>query len=312
MLKYVIKRIILIPFLIIATTAVIFFLISLTDDDPAVLMLPDTYTQEDLEEMHHELGLDKPLVIQYVTWLKNACTGDFGMSYSQRIPVADAIKSRVGKSLLLAFLATAVIVVIGIPMGIVCAVNQYKPKDSILNMVAKFFSAIPNFWLALMLVLIFAYKLRILPSFGSGGPKYWILPIITLALPDLGGYVRQTRSCMLDCINQDYVRTARSKGAKESQVILKDAFRNALLPIITSTGQRFAMLLGSATVVESCFSFSGLGSLMISAISVKDTNVILAGAAILSAVYVVVMLVVDILFAVVDPRTKSTMIKKTS
>lgn len=309
MIKYIIKRIILIPVLVVATTAVIFFLTSLTKDDPAVLMLPDSYTQAELEDMHVQLGLDKPLIVQYFTWLGKACTGDFGISYSQRIPVWDAIKGRIPLSLALAFIATLVIVVIGIPVGIICAVNQYKPLDGILNILAKFLSAFPNFWLAMMLVLIFSYKLGWLPSFGTGSIRYWILPVITLALPDLGGYVRQTRSCMLDCINQDYVRTARSKGAKEWKVICKDALKNALLPLITSTGQRFAMLLGSATVVESCFSFPGLGNLMISAISVKDTNIILAGAAILSLVFIVVMLLVDIAFAFVDPRTKSTMIK---
>lgn len=310
MIKYIIKRLLLIPVLVVATTMVIFFLVNLTPDDPAILLLPDSYTQEELEAKHVELGMDQPLPVQYVNWLVNACRGDFGISYSQHIPVWDAIKGRIPLSLALAFLGTLVIAALGIPIGVICAVNQYKPADSILNVLAKFVSAFPNFWLAMLLVMLFSVKLGWLPSFGYDGPKYWIMPIIALALPDLGGYVRQTRSCMLDCINQDYVRTARSKGARERQVIYREAFRNAMLPLLTSTGQRFAMLLGGATVVESCFAFPGLGSLLISAITVKDINIIMAGSAILSACFIVVMLLVDIAIAFVDPRTKSTFLKK--
>lgn len=223
MLKYIIKRIILVPVMVIATTFVIFLLTSLTPDDPAVQMLPANYTQEQLDEMHEELGLDKPLLIQYVNWLFNAVRGDFGISYSQKIPVTDAIKDRIPLSLALALLATLLIVVLGVPIGVMCAVKQYHAFDAIMNVLAKFLSAFPNFWLAMMMVLLFSLKLGWLPSFGFGTPAHWIMPVVALALPDLGGYVRQARSSMLDCIRQDYVRTARSKGAKESQVMLRSA-----------------------------------------------------------------------------------------
>lgn len=310
MLKYIIKRIILVPVMVIATTFVIFLLVNMTPDDPAIQMLPTNYTQEQLEEMHEELGLNDPLLIQYVNWLKNAVRGDFGISYSQKIPVIDAIKSRIPISITLSLLATLLIVVLGVPIGVMCAVKQYRAFDAIMNVLAKFLSAFPNFWLGMMMILLFAAKLNILPTFGFGTPAHWVMPVIALALPDLGGYVRQTRSSMLDCIRQDYVRTARSKGAKESQVIYKDALRNALLPIITSTGMRFAMLLGSATVVESCFSFPGLGSMLIDSIALKDINLTMAGCAILSFAYILMMLVVDIAYALVDPRIKSTFLKK--
>ena len=297
--------------MVIATTFVIFALINMTPEDPALLLLPTNYTQEQLDEVHDELGLDKPFLIRYVNWLIDAVQGDFGISYSQRIPVSDAIAGKVGVSIKLALYATLLIIILGVPIGVMCAVKQYRAFDSIMNIVAKFLSAFPEFWLAMMLMLLFAFKLRILPAYGmKDGVLSWIMPVVALALPNLGGYVRQARSSMLDCIRQDYVRTARAKGAKESQVIFKDALRPALLPIITSSGMRFASLLGSATVVESCFSFPGLGSLMIDAISVKDIGLTMAGCAILAFAYILMMLLVDLAYAVVDPRIKSTFLKK--
>ena len=310
MLKYIIKRIIFVPIMVVATTFVIFALINMTPEDPALLLLPTNYTQEQLDEVHEELGLDKPFLIRYVNWLVNAVQGDFGISYSQKIPVSDAIAGKVGISIRLALYATLLIIILGVPIGVMCAVKQYRAFDSIMNIVAKFFSAFPEFWLAMMLMLLFAFKLGWLPAFGmKAGLKSWILPVVALALPNLGGYVRQARSSMLDCIRQDYVRTARSKGAKESQVIYKDALRPALLPIITSTGMRFASLLGSATVVESCFSFPGLGSLLIDAIAVKDIGLTMAGCGILAFAYILMMLLVDLAYAVVDPRIKASFLK---
>lgn len=309
MLKYIIKRIILVPVMVVATTFVIFLLTSLTPDNPAVQMLPSNYTQQQLDEMEEKLGLDKPLLIQYVNWLYKAVQGDFGISYSQKIPVTEAIKDRIPYSIMLALLATLLIVILGVPIGVMCAVKQYHAFDAVMNVISKFLSAFPNFWLAMMLVVVFSVELGWLPPFGHRTPLHWIMPVISLALPDLGGYVRQARSSMLDCIRQDYVRTARSKGANETRVIFRDALRNALLPIITSTGMRFAMLLGSATVVESCFSIPGLGSLLIDSIAVKDINLIMAGCAILAFAYILMMLVVDIAYALVDPRIKSTFLK---
>lgn len=311
MLKYIIKRIIFVPIMVIATTFVIFALINMTPEDPALLLLPTNYTQEQLDEVHEELGLDKPFLIRYVNWLIDAVQGDFGISYSQRIPVSEAIAGKVGVSIKLALYATLLIIILGVPIGVMCAVKQYRAFDSIMNILAKFLSAFPEFWLAMMLMLLFGFKLKILPAYGmKDGILSWIMPVVALALPNLGGYVRQARSSMLDCIRQDYVRTARAKGAKESQVIFKDALRPALLPIITSSGMRFASLLGSATVVESCFSFPGLGSLMIDAISVKDIGLTMAGCAILAFAYILMMLLVDLAYAVVDPRIKSTFLKK--
>lgn len=310
LLKYIIKRLIFVPIMVVATTFVIFALINMTKDDPALQMLPTNYTQEQLEEKHAELGLDKPFLIRYVNWLVNAVQGDFGISYSQKIPVSDAIAGKVGVSIRLALYATLAIIILGIPIGVLCAVKQYRAFDSIMNVVAKFLSAFPEFWMAIMLMLLFAVKLQWFPIFGmKAGVKSWVLPIIALVLPNLGGYVRQARSSMLDCIRQDYVRTARSKGARESQVIFKDALRPALLPIVTSTGMRFASLLGGATVVESCFAFPGLGSLLIDAIAVKDINLTMAGCAILAFAYILMMLVVDLAYAVIDPRIKSTFLK---
>ena len=306
MLKYIIKRIILMPILLVIALLFVFLMVNLSPTDPALQLMPAEYTQEDLDAMHESLGLNDPLIVQYGRYIWNAIHGDLGTSYTTRGSVAEDVAPRLIFSIRLAFLAIALIVVLGVPLGVLCAVKQYTLVDTIINLLCKVFSSIPAFVVGVVLVLLFSVKWDFLPTFGATSWKGYVLPVITLALPQVATFVRTTRSAMLDCIRKDYVKTARSKGATERIVIFRDALKNALLPIITMTGFEFAKLIGGAVVVENVFAFPGVGSRVINAINNKDIPLVLGCIMFLSIISMVMTLVVDLVYTFVDPRVKAT------
>lgn len=306
MAKYIIKRILMVPVLLILIAMFVFFLLNLSAADPVLMMMPSEYTQEDYDAMAERFGLDEPKPIQFLNWVKNAVTGEFGTSYKSKAPVSDEVLYRIPTSLKLAGITTLLMILIGVPMGVMCAVKQYSVFDNIVNIGAKFMGSIPGFWLGLMLMLVFAVNLKWVPGFGMTGWKSWILPVFTFLLPYLANYLRQVRSAMLDCIRQDYVRTSRSKGQKESLVIFRDALKNALLPIITLTGGTFASMIGGAVMVEQVFAFPGIGYKVLEGINNRDMPVILACTMILALFTIGAQLIIDILYAVVDPRIRSS------
>ena len=308
MLKFVIKRIIMVPFLLLAIAALIFFLLNLSEADPVLMMMPSEYTQEDYDAMAERFGLDKPLPEQFVNWVVDAVQLDFGTSYKSKAPVADEVLFRVPVSLELAVITTVIMIVVGVPLGVMCAVKQYSVFDQIVNVLSKFLAAIPGFWLGLMLILVFSVKLRWLPSHGMDSWKSWILPVFTFLLPYLGNYVRQVRSAMLDCIRQDYVRTSRAKGKEEWKVIFIDTLKNALLPIITLTGGTFATMIGGAVMIEQVFAFPGIGLKVLEGINNRDMPVILACSMILALFTIGAQLIIDILYGFIDPRVRSTFV----
>ena len=297
------------PVTLLLAALFIFMMVSISKTDPVLNMLPQEYTQEQYDALEHELGLDQPMLVQYVKWIGHAFTGDFGTSYSTRNSVWNEIGFRIPTSAVLSLVTTVLIVIIGTVLGILCAVHQYSWIDNVINVFSKMLSAIPNFWIAMIFMLVFAMKMRVFPMFGTGTVLHWVLPVITLALPGLAGHVRITRSSMLDCIRQDYIRTARSKGEKESVVIYREALKNAMMPLITMTGNRFAMTIGSAVVVERVFALPGLGTKVLDAINAMDVPVILACTTVLCAIYIVVMLIVDLAYMFVDPRVKGRFVK---
>ena len=305
MLKYALKRIIMVPILLLLVALFIFLLLNLSQSDPVVLMLPSEYTQEDYDAMAAKFGLDKPLMEQYGNWVVDAAQGDLGTSYKTKGPVADDVVFRIPISLQLAGITTLIMVLIGIPLGVMCAVRQYTAFDSIVNMVCKFLGSIPGFWLGLMLIMVFSVDLGWFPTYGIGTFKHWVLPVFTLLLPFLATFVRQVRSSMLDCIRQDYVRTARSKGAKESYVIYREALKNALLPIITLTGGIFATMIGGAVIIEKVFAIPGIGFKIVEAINTRDMPTLLACTMILAIFTIVVQLIIDLSYALVDPRIRA-------
>lgn len=307
MVKFICKRIIIAPVLLVLSTLLIFMMINLTPVDPASQILVGNYTQEQVDALHEELGLDDPLLIQYGRWLWNVLHGDFGKTYtSDRSSVAEEVIPRIPTSLKTALITITVVVLIGLPLGVLCAVKQYSPADTLINLICKILGSIPQFLVGLLLLLLFGVKLRLLPTYGFTTWKHAILPVVTLALPQIATFVRTTRSSMLDCIRKDYIRTARSKGANEKIVIFRDALKNAMLPLITMIGTEFAKLIGGAIVVENVFAIPGLGSRVIIAINQKDIPTVLCCVLFLSLFFIIATLVMDILYTLVDPRVKSS------
>lgn len=306
MWKYVIKRLLLIIPILLGVTILIFFVMELSPGDPASTILGAGATQEAIDMLNKELGYDRPMLTRLGSYIANVfLRGNFGNSYRSRLPVFDSIVVSIPVSLRVAFFAITFAAVVGIPIGVLSAVKQYSLLDTIPTVTSLFLSALPGFWLGMMLLYLFALKLGILPSYGVETWKGFILPTISLGLPYAAQEMRFTRSSMLETIRSDYVRTARAKGAAERRVIWRHALKNALLPVITVTGTIFAAMLGGAVVTESLYSIPGLGSLLVTSIKIKDTPTVMGCTFVLAAMCSLVLLVVDLLYAVVDPRIRA-------
>ncbi|WP_175613347.1 nickel ABC transporter permease [Fusobacterium mortiferum] len=305
MYKYVLKRILLLIPVLLGVSLLVFAIMSLTPGDPAQLILGENAPKEAVLKLREEMGLNDPFFMQYFRFVKNAIMGDFGRSYTTGREVFGEIFARFPNTLILAVIGIIISVCIGIPIGIISATRQYSFLDSFSMVIALLGVSMPVFWLGLMLILTFSVKLGWLPSGGFDGLKSIILPAVTLGVGSAAIITRMTRSSMLEVIRQDYIRTARAKGVAEKVVINKHALKNALIPIITVVGLQFGHLLGGAVLTESVYSWPGVGRLMVDAIRQKDTPTVLAAVVFLAAAFSVVNLLVDILYAYVDPRIKS-------
>lgn len=303
--KYVLKRILLLIPVLLGVSLLVFAIMSLTPGDPAQLILGENAPKEAVLKLREEMGLNDPFFMQYFRFVKNAIMGDFGRSYTTGREVFGEIFARFPNTLILAVIGIIISVCIGIPIGIISATRQYSFLDSFSMIIALLGVSMPVFWLGLMLILTFSVKLGWLPSGGFDGLKSIILPAVTLGVGSAAIITRMTRSSMLEVIRQDYIRTARAKGVAEKVVINKHALKNALIPIITVVGLQFGHLLGGAVLTESVYSWPGVGRLMVDAIRQKDTPTVLAAVVFLAAAFSVVNLLVDILYAYVDPRIKS-------
>lgn len=292
---------------LLGVSFIVYGIMSFTPGDPASAILGTSATKEQIDKLNAELGMNDPFLVRYVRYLGDALHGDFGTSYRTGQPVFDEIFSRFGITFRIGVLAICLAVLIGVPIGIISAVRQYSALDFTTTICAMFFAAVPQFWLAMMFVMIFSLNLGWLPSTFTGTItlKHYIMPVVTLAMATAASILRLTRSNMLETIRQDYVRTARAKGASERSVIYKHCLRNALLPVITVTGNEFGYLLGGTVLVESIFGIPGLGSLTITSIRSKDIPQTTACILFLAALNVLIILAVDILYAYIDPRIKA-------
>lgn len=307
MLKYTFKRLLLLLPILIGVSFIVFGIMSFTPGDPATEILGPTATKEQIAELNEEMGMNDPFLVRYFRYVFHAVTGDFGTSYRTQKPVFDEIFSCFGVTFRLGVLSICVAILIGVPIGIISAVKQYSFIDFTSTIIAMFFAAVPQFWLALMLVIFFSLQLRWLPSTFTGviTPKHFIMPVLTLSLGTAASIIRLTRSNMLETIRQDYVRTARAKGASETTIIFKHSLRNALLPVITVIGISFGYLMGGTVLVESIFGIPGLGSLTIASIRSKDIPQTTACILFLAVLNVMIMLAVDLLYGYIDPRVKA-------
>ena len=284
---------------------VVFILGHLAPGDPARVMLGEAAQPEDIERVRQELGLDQPFLVQYGRFVINAVQGDLGISYQTRRPVEAEVFARFPNTMQLAAMGIVMAIIIGIPLGIISAVRQYTVFDFGATFFGLLGVSIPNFWLGMMMIIFFSVTLRLLPPTGFIEPIQWIMPTIAIGTGSCAIIMRMTRSSMLECIRQDYVRTARAKGQKERVVIFKHALRNALIPVTTVAGLQFGFLLGGAILTETIFAIPGLGTLLVSAINNRDFAVVRGGVLLIAVSFTVVNLAVDILYAFIDPRIRS-------
>lgn len=306
MVKYVLKRIAMLIPVVIGVTFIVFTLLYITPGDPARIILGESAPEASVQELRTEMGLDKPFIVRYGNYLKDLfIKHDIGNSYVTKRPVFQELMSVVPSTLKLAVSSLVIAILIGIPIGIISAVKQYSIFDNVTMIFALIGISMPVFWLGLLLILFFSVKLRLLPASGYSSLKYMILPAVSLAAQSIAVLARMTRSSMLEVIRSDYIRTVRAKGQKEIVVVIGHALRNALIPIITSVGLQFGGLLGGAVLTETIFSIPGIGRLMVDSIKMRDYPIVQGGVLFIAIGFCIVNLVVDLLYAYVDPRIKS-------
>lgn len=290
---------------LVGIVTIVFTLMYLTPGNPAVAMLGENASPAQIASYEKELGLNDPFIVRLGRYFWDILRGDFGESYKTGRPVLDEILERYPYTLLLTFLSVITGIIIGVTAGVVSAVRQYSVLDRVLTMISLFGVSAPSFWLAMVLVLLFSVNLGWLPATGTYGPIYWILPVFTLGLQASASIMRTTRSSMLEVIRQDYIRTSKAKGQSNFVTIMKHAFKNAQIPIITIIGIRITGFLAGAVLVETVFAIPGLGKYIIDSVNFKDYPVAQGGVLWIGLNCIVINLLVDVLYCFVDPRIKS-------
>ena len=302
MFRYILRRLAALVPILLGVSMIIFVLMRLVPGDPARQSLGPEATGEQVALLRQQWGLDRPLPVQYAYWLKRAVQGDFGRSTVSRVPASQEIAARFPATLQLTVASMAVSIVLGLCFGVVAAVKHNTLFDRASMVAALIGVCTPSFWLGLMLLLLFAVKLGWLPPFGKGGVSHLILPALTLGTGASAIIARVTRSSMLEVLSEDYVRTARAKGLHDRAVILRHALKNALIPIITILGLEFGGLLSGAVIAETVFSYPGLGLLLVNSINNRDFPIVQGALLLFAAQFVLVNLLVDLIYARVDPR----------
>ena len=303
MKQFVIRRIGYCLLSLFLLSLTIFFFVRVTGD-PATLLVEPGASPEDIAAIHHQFGLDRPLIVQYALFMQSVLTGDLGQSFYYRTPVFELYLSRLPNSLVLAMAAMAFSLLIGIPTGILAAVRVNRWWDSAGKVFALLGLSLPSFWVGLVMILIFSVYLGWLPSSGAGTPLHLIMPAFALGWYFAASHMRLTRSSMLEVLGSEYVKLARLKGLPQSLVIAKHAFKNALIPVMTLAGINFVIMISVAVVVETVFAWPGVGRLLYEGITFRDFPVVQGTVLMLGAMTVIVNLVVDLLYAVIDPRIR--------
>ncbi len=304
MLQYVVKRLLSTIPVLLGISLLLFFMLRMLPGDPAQVMAGQMASPEDIKLIRHQLGLDRPIIVQYGLFLSRLVRFDLGRSARTQSPVTKEVWARLPNTMMLAVAAITLACLFGIPAGIIAAVRPYTWIDYLFTSMALFGISMPVFWLGLMLVVIFSVVLQWLPAGGTGSWKHMILPSFTLAAFVVAFITRMTRASMIEALSQDYTTTARSKGLKERVVIVKHALKNALIPIITVVGLQFGLLLGGAVLTETVFAWPGIGRLIVDSILARDYPVIQGTILIFGLLYILVNLFVDMIYAFIDPRIR--------
>ncbi|MDP9355889.1 MAG: ABC transporter permease [Chloroflexota bacterium] len=308
MTRYLLRRLIYLIPVWLGISVVAFGLANLTPGDPARLMLQRDLgrqpTGEEVAQARDELHLDAPIAVRYVRWLGDALTGDLGTSYRTGEPVTRALLDRFLNTLQIAALGLALAILVALPMGMMAAVWRNSPIDHLSRVVALFSAAMPSYWVAYLLILTFAVRLKVLPVAGQGTWQHLVLPSMTLGLASTASLMRLTRSEMLEVLGQDCIRTGRAKGLSGRAVIIGHALRNALIPVLTVAGLRFAGLLGGAVIVETIFAWPGIGKFVLDSIFDRDYPVIQGFVIFMGSVFLMINLMVDLSYGLLDPRVR--------
>ena len=302
---FILKRLLMMLPVLFGVVVIIFTLMYVTPGCPAFMILGGMASEADVAELRYLMGLDDPYFMQFGRYVANLLRGDLGTSFTTRTPVFREIMLRFPQTMMLAVVSMMIAIMIGIPTGIVSATKQYSIFDNIAVVVGLIGVSMPNFWQALLLILLFSVHLNWFPPSGFYGPEFWVLPALTLGTSAAAVIMRMTRSSMLEVIRQDYIRTARAKGQRESVIIMRHALKNALIPVITVIGLQFGTLLGGAVLIESIFSIAGVGRLMVDAITARDNPIVQGGVLFIAFSFSFINLIVDVIYAFVDPRMKS-------
>ncbi|MCL1834604.1 MAG: ABC transporter permease [Oscillospiraceae bacterium] len=303
--KYVIKRILIMIPILIGISFIVQVLVSIAPGDPARSIVGADREEWEYEKVREELGLDKPMLVRYWDFISNVLKGNLGVSFFTKRPIWSEIATRFPYTLMIALLSVALAVLVGIPLGIFAATNQFTWKDSFAVLLSLIVVSMPSFWFALLLVQFFSVKLRLLPVSGIANWQGYILPVVSIALGYAASIMRQMRSNMLEVIRQDYIITARAKGLSEGKVLYKHALKNALIPVVMTIGVLFGMSLGGALIAETIYSLPGLGSFTLAGLQNRDYPVIQGSVLFMSVISITMMLLIDIAFSFIDPRIRS-------
>lgn len=309
MIGLIVRRLLQLVLLLLGISFLVFMSMHIAPGDPATIIGGPTASASDLEAIRADLGLDRPVLVQYIDYLGGILQGDFGYSFQTGQSVSDAILTRFPSTIKLAAASMVVAIIIGIVAGIIAAIKQNSWIDISSTTFSLAGVSIPNFWLGTMLILVFSVQLQWLPVGGLSAPIYTIegikqliLPAITLGTASAALIARMSRSSMLEVIKSDYIRTAKAKGVKKRSVIWVHALRNALIPVVTVIGINFGSLLGGTIITEQVFAINGIGRLMIDAIAARDFPIVQGTVLLVAAIFVIVNLIVDIIYAIIDPR----------
>jgi peptide/nickel transport system permease protein len=311
MVKFIVKRCLMVIPVLLGATFLVFSIMEMTSGDPARIILGDTAPEEQVQQLRKELRLDDPFAVRYINFIVNLLHGDMGTSYRNGLDVSKQIQQRLSKTIILASSAVLIALVIGIPCGVFSAIRHYSLFDNVVSVLSLIMAAAPVFWLGLVAVQLFSLKLGWLPaatSLNKGfatAVKSLILPAFCLSGNTTAIVVRMTRASMLEVVNQDYIDTARAKGLPEKEIRTRHMLKNALIPIVTSVGLNFGALLGGSVLTESIFAWPGVGRFVVESINAKDTPCVLASVVVLAVLFTLINLLVDILYAFIDPRIKS-------
>lgn len=303
MATYLIRRLLQTIFVLLGVSVLSFGTLFLSGD-PTMLMASESWNQEQISTFRHQMGFDRPWFVQYLDFLSKAVRGDFGVSLRQQQPTIKLIAERMPATLQLAGASMAIAICVGVPLGVGAATRRGSVWDNLLMLGGLLGQSLPVFWLGLLMILVFAVGLGWFPVAGTGGPQYLVLPAVTLGMFSTAYIARMTRSSMLEVLGRDYVRTARAKGLGRTNIVVGHALRNALIPLVTVIGLQFGALLGGAVITETIFAWPGVGRLTIQAIQSKDLPLVQACVLLLAVIFVVVNLVVDLLYAYLDPRIR--------